>query len=100
MCLSILTLLFIQILFKVIKIKAYLTELKRLANLLLVMRSIPVALRNQNTQFLDFYLRLGRFANIFAEESWLGLNHVGTMRVCAQSPVPPWARLRPHNVHF
>lgn len=69
--------------FKIIKIKAFfLSDLERLANLFLVMRYILAALRNQNVQFLDFYLRLGRFVNIFADEPWLGLNRVGTMRVC------------------
>lgn len=54
----------------------------------LIMRYFLVDLRNQNVQLLDFYLRLGRFVEILADEPWLGLNNVGTMRVCDQGSGP------------
>lgn len=54
----------------------------------LIRRYIPVDLRNQNVQLHDFYLDLGRFLEISADEPWLELNNAGTMRVCDQGPDP------------
>lgn len=54
----------------------------------LIMRYVPVDLRNQNVQLLDFYLHLGRFVEILADEPWLGLHNVGTVRVCDQGSDP------------